>query len=732
MKYSYFSFLLSALMLSLYSTNVIAQSGLRGDVNEDGKVDVADIAAIINIMSIKTSPISQESGGLDMVAHTKTGNPVNASTPQGVGYVNIKSAYDPSGSVKYKAKIEFADGCDDIYYHPTATSAYFATPQPGLVRYSGMDCDMVVDTNGMSYYSNGDYTKIGTIKGECFQFMFGHADGTYTSGIDLHNADDAIDKIRVFLPNPDYLLDGGTYKFKVKVYREEYEHPIWDSSTSTWISTGTNLLYSQLVQSIPLTVTKLMPTGLPQAFSLKGGQQHYVNPMEIYVKPVPPVTIPGGWSTDEATLKVPTSRTEWLNTQYWNVWMDGSVAGSNDVVTHAADIYPFDFADMFNDLDENIVANRSVSLDPDYAFEFMASDVDAAGNSIPVWMKAVSGTTSSTAFSFPSWCYDPSRADHFYSLPLIGKDAVSLKSTDKYADGTNAENKEVNVVYCYHNISLRKDATAPNGFRQGDYLMQTNMFPVSGGSVTTPFTVKYRNALDVNLFDLVSEDQLDTESGITGTSASAMDYRLQWRMQNRFFLQIVDYENGYNMNSWAYAKDKIVKVSVADNLITTIEPQYKVKNEAPYGADKEFPLNRVVYNFQNYMGAYVSKHVYLQRAGLIPVGQSYWGTLAYLKDQFIPSLWDLINTDIVKVVPGSLTIDIQDYFKPEFVYNGSREHGIVLVPTDRDLLHPALTSPLEHKVTFDVVDCFGFTKTIQIQFFMLPPRIDQNAARQNR
>jgi hypothetical protein len=528
----------------------------------------------------------------------------------------------------------------------------------------------------------------------------------------------------VTLPNANYLLDGGKYNFILKVIREEWENNTWDATTATWLTSG-NMLSTDTIQFIPITVEKVLPVGIPEAFSVKTAQENNIKPLVFYMKPVQPASI-GGFNTniDVAPLAVPATKLGWMNAHYWEVTNDGSIPGTNDVVTHVADVYPFDLADVFNDLDEKVSATRPISLDQNYKFEFKESDVDADGKNISVILKATPASTvavpQSNAFAFPSW--NAGYADHFYSLPLIGKDFVSNISTNKYVDGTAATAKDVKASYIYRNVSLKKDASLPAGYYQGDFEQE---------DVNVTFTTKYRSAFDITKLALITDDQLKTESGITGTTAADKDNILKWQLQHRWFMQIVDYENGYNMNNWAYTKDKVVKVTVdGGKTIKSIDPQELVKTTAPTGTAREFSFDRVVYNFANPMGTYVAKNVFLARAGLIGSADTSWGTLANLKDAYIPSLWDLIQADIVAYVPNTLKIDIKDYFTPALTTVGGKRHGIYLNPTDRDLLHPAITAPVQHKVTFQVVDCFGFTQDLEVQFFMLVPRIDMTPARQ--
>jgi hypothetical protein len=362
-------------------------------------------------------------------------------------------------------------------------------------------------------------------------------------------------------------------------------------------------------------------------------------------------------------------------------------------VTHVTDVYPFDFADIWKG-----ICDPSNMYYPDFNYKFIIKDADVEvknGKEIvkDVVLESNAAQNASTSFAYPAF-RNGGDWKHFYSLPLIAKQFVSNDS--KYVDGTDNEPKEILATYCYRNVSLTKNADGTASLKDHD------VEPVKQG------VANFATALNVNKIELISDAFILTEQGIA-TSATAAKKKEAYDKFRDNFLRVT-YEEGANYNStWA--------TGMTDKTLY-----------GPTVINNEMPLDRYVYNNPNYMKDYVTKNVFFERAGL------YKGTLDNLKENAncMPSLKNLIAQNYLEVVPGSITIDITDYFTPTFKYNGTtgKPEAIILVPTDRTLMHPNLTKDVPHVVSFKVRDVFGFEKKIDVNFTMDKPRLDITTARQ--
>lgn len=126
-------FLLAAMLLSCASA--FAQSGnsepIKGDVNGDGKVDVADIVAIVNIMKANQEPNTTSS---DYYVGWTTGRSSAFRNKTDSELINGATGYNISSNPTYTR----AFGSENIFY-----LLYQADKQPTQVIFTSQGVDQV-------------------------------------------------------------------------------------------------------------------------------------------------------------------------------------------------------------------------------------------------------------------------------------------------------------------------------------------------------------------------------------------------------------------------------------------------------------------------------------------------------------------------------------------------------------------------------------------------------------
>ena len=433
------------------------------------------------------------------------------------------------------------------------------------------------------------------------------------------------------------------------------------------------------LQKVIVRIKKVLPTTLPEELTVKKGQEVQIKPLCVYMKPVTTAVA----NSLSGSLYLPAAPVQKNGVTYTdgdgNTWGIGSWNLANKgAVEYGVDIKPFDYADIFN----NLQTPLSPIVDKaNYKFEIVESDLRGEDEYVSTFAK------------YGIMDLAKNRNDIAAVLP------ATFTTPYAYRDRLDTDYKNVIVHYTYPNLSLVEENQKPV---YNDVEVKEDY--------SNKFRVQYQCALRYDRFAKTAKANFPEVIAATAAQKAAADALKAANDEKT----AADKGTDADAKTAAQAKVDAAKAAkdAADQVLKDANTAYDNLFTVNYEDDtKDIPLTAIYYDG----GAKATRG-----NGTTAVDINAFNgltALTYAKNAELPlngylsefvTTWNILN---VKEV----ALDNDDYFSASLVGSSIR------LKKTRSTENPSLTDNVKFNLNITLEDVFGHEHVIKQQITMNKP-----------
>jgi hypothetical protein len=432
------------------------------------------------------------------------------------------------------------------------------------------------------------------------------------------------------------------------------------------------------LQKVIVKIKKVLPTTLPEELTIKKGQEGQIKPLCVYMKPVTPAVASTYGNTYLPAAPVQKNGVTYTDGD-GNTWGIGSWNLANKgAVKYGVDIKPFDYADIFN----NLQTPLSPIVDKaNYKFEIVESDLRGEDEYVSTFAK------------YGMMDLAMNRNDIAAVLP------ATFTTPYAYRDRLDTNYKKVIVHYTYPNLSLVEENQLPKSYDvevKEDY--------------SDKFRVQYQCALRYDRFAKTAKANFPEVIAATAAQKAAADALKAANDEKT----AADKGTDAAAKTAAQAKVDAAKAAkdAADQVLKDANTAYDNLFTVNYEDNtKDIPLTAIYYD-----GA--AKATRGNGTTAVDINAFNGLTaLTYAKNAELPlngylsefvTTWNILN---VKEV----VLDNDDYFSASLVGSSIR------LKKTRSTENPSLTDNVNFNLLITLEDVFGHEHVIKQQITMKKP-----------